>query len=62
MIGFRSDKQFHYNISDTNFTLAELKHAMFRGNSKEPGSLMRILSSTDKKLEILPKVSLTIFS
>lgn len=57
IMGRSSEKGFYYNIAGTDFTIADIKHGMLRGNKPMPGHLLRVLSGSDAKLNILPNVS-----
>ena len=55
--GFFSSSKvtFHYNIGGTSYTLDDIKHGMLRGNKCKPGHMMRVLSTSDPKTNILPR-------
>ena len=48
---YMSKEKIVYCIAKMNFTLAEVKHGILRGNRKAPGSIMRTLGSSDIKLQ-----------
>ena len=54
---FTSDKpKFCYNIAGISYTLDDIKHGMLRGNKCKPGHMMRILSTSDQKTQIIPRL------
>ena len=48
-----SPKPFYYKIGHHNYTLEEIKHGLLRGNSKPPNFYMRVMGSSDERLDIL---------
>jgi serine/threonine protein kinase len=43
-----------YKFADMTLSDQEIKHAVFRGNKKPPGSYFRVVYNTDLKTQILP--------
>jgi len=56
-VSYGRKKAFYYNIAGEDYTIDDIKHGMLRGNQTKPGHLMRILSKSDNKTQILPQVS-----
>ena len=52
-------KPFYYNIAGEEYTIDDIKHGMLRGNHAKPGHIMRVLSQSDAKTRILPRVSIS---
>ena len=50
-------KPFFYNIAGEDYTIDDIKHGMLRGNHAKPGHIMRVLSASDSKTRVLPRVS-----
>ena len=53
-------KPFFYNIAWQDYTIDDIKHGMLRGNHAKPGHFMRVLSTSDLKTRVLPRVSFTL--
>ena len=52
-----NQKPFYYNIAGDDYTIDDIKHGMLRGNYAKPGHIMRVLSQSDAKTRVLPRVS-----